>query len=445
MAANARPFGELFAAGTRNGLTRPKAVRGAGVKMVNMGELFAHPRLRNASMDRVSLSEAEADRFLLEPGDLLFARQSLVLEGAGKCSIFLEDDELVTFESHITRVRLDPQKADPRFYFYYLQSHHGRAAIKSIVEQGAGASGIRGSDLEKLRVLWRPVSEQRAIADSLGALDDKIEQNRQTARALERLARAIFRAWFVDFEPVKAKAVGATAFPSMPQAVFDALPTRFVKSEFGVMPEGWQRSTIGESANHVAMGPFGSDIKTDNFVAEGVPVIRGGNLTDGFVDEGFAYLTEAKADQLANANAFPGDLVITHRGTLGQVGLIPSKSRHRRYVVSQSQMLIRPNAELLPRHFLYLFLTSPAGQHELLANRSQTGVPAISRPTTSVKAIRVVVPAHSILLRHFESIATTLFDGLAVIGNESRKLAQMRDYLLPKLMSGQIRAETADD
>ena len=107
MVGELRPFGELFAEGTRNGLTRPKAVRGAGVKMVNMGELFAHSRIKNAAMDRVPLNDAEAEKFLLHPGDLLFARQSLVLEGAGKCSIFLGDDEPVTFESHVTRVRLD--------------------------------------------------------------------------------------------------------------------------------------------------------------------------------------------------------------------------------------------------------------------------------------------------------------------------------------------------
>ena len=90
-------------------------------------------------------------------------------------------------------------------------------------------------------------AEQRAIAGVLGALDDKIEQNRRTAQALERLARAIFRAWFVDFEPVKAKAAGATAFPSMPQPVFDALPNRFVDSDNrpragGVEGEGARRS-----------------------------------------------------------------------------------------------------------------------------------------------------------------------------------------------------------
>ena len=78
---NTRPFGKLFAVSTRNGLTRPKAMRGSGVKMVNMGELFAHPRLCNVPMDRVPLSQSEAERLLLEDGDLLFARQSLVLEG----------------------------------------------------------------------------------------------------------------------------------------------------------------------------------------------------------------------------------------------------------------------------------------------------------------------------------------------------------------------------
>ena len=229
MAGDGRPFGELFAEPTRNGLTRPKAVRGDGVKMVNMGELFAHPRLRNVQMDRVPLSTSESERFLLRQGDLLFARQSLVLEGAGKCSIFLGDDEPVTFESHVTRVRLDPKTADPAFYFYYLQSHHGRAAIRSIVEQGAGASGIRGSDLESLDVLWRPLPEQRAIAHILGTLDDKIELNRRMSETLEAMARALFKSWFVDFDPVRAKlnppsppgrgAGGEGAKPPLPAAL----------------------------------------------------------------------------------------------------------------------------------------------------------------------------------------------------------------------------------
>src|SRR5262249_12619196 len=149
----------------------------------------------------------------------------------------------------------------------------------------------------------------------------------------------------------------------------------------GEIPKGWKVKCIGDIVQRVAMGPFGSSIKTDNFVSEGVPVIRGGNLTHGLIDGDFVFLLDSKADELRNANAFAGDVVITHRGTLGQVGLIPAKPPYPRYVVSQSQMLVRPDPIRLPSHFLYQYLTSPIGQHSLLANTSQTGVPAIAQPT----------------------------------------------------------------
>ena len=249
MASEIRPFGDLFAEPTRNGLTRPKAVRGSGVKMANMGELFAHSRLCNVPMERVPLSQSEAERFLLEDGDLLFARQSLVLKGAGKCSLFLRDDEPVTFESHVTRVRLDPQKAHPGYYFYYLQSHHGQSAIRSIVEQGAGASGIRGSDLATLEVQWQPLATQRAIAHVLGTLDDKIELNRRMNETLEEIARALFKSWFVTFEPVRAKMEGrwlpGESLPGLPAEHHDLFPDRLTDSELGEIPEGWEVKALG--------------------------------------------------------------------------------------------------------------------------------------------------------------------------------------------------------
>jgi type I restriction enzyme S subunit len=444
MPSNKRPFGELFAEPTRNGLTRPKAVRGAGTKMVNMGELFAFPRLRNAPMDRVPLTDEEAEKSLLQDGDLLFARQSLVLEGAGKCSIFLGDDEPVTFESHVTRVRLDTRAADPQFYFYYFQSPHGRAAIRSIVEQGAGAAGIRGSDLKTLEVEWRDVEEQSGVAEILGTLDDKIELNRRMNETLEAIARAIFKSWFVDFDPVRAKASGEP-----PESICRRLgltldllalfPDRLVDSELGDIPEGWCVTTLGELCERVSMGPFGSDIKTSNFVSEGVPIIRGGNLTSGFIGGKFVFLTESKADELRNANAGAGDIVITHRGTLGQVGLIPENSRYPRYVVSQSQMVLTVKTERTTSRFIYEFLRSPIGQQALLANTSQVGVPAIARPTTSVKAIILVAPPLK-LLHAFESVVGSLFARVDAATRESTTLAILRDTLLPKLLSGELKS-----
>jgi type I restriction enzyme S subunit len=154
----------------------------------------------------------------------------------------------------------------------------------------------------------------------------------------------------------------------------------------------WVEVSIESIASSIAMGPFGSDIKTENFVPAGVPVIRGNNLTSGrFRAEDFAFLTEEKADELANANAYPGDIVFTHRGTLGQVGLVPARP-FKRYVVSQSQMKLTCSPDKAHPLFIYYFFRSPVGQHALLMNTSQTGVPAISRPVTSLKAIRLALP-----------------------------------------------------
>jgi type I restriction enzyme S subunit len=178
-------FENLFSAPLRNGLTRPKAVRGQGIPMINMGEIFSHGRIGDIPMDRVQLGEKEAN-FLLEPGDLLFARQSLVFSGAGKCSIFVGASEPVTFESHLIRARLNIEAADPRFYYYFFGSPTGRFLIETIVEQVA-AAGIRGSDLKRLHVPVPPLREQQGVADLLGALDDKIELNRRIAELVEVL------------------------------------------------------------------------------------------------------------------------------------------------------------------------------------------------------------------------------------------------------------------
>jgi type I restriction enzyme S subunit len=191
------------------------------------------------------------------------------------------------------------------------------------------------------------------------------------------------------------------------------------------------------------MGPFGSRITRDNFVSSGVPVIRGNNLTDGFSEGGFVYLTPEKADDLRSANAFPGDIVFTHRGTLGQVGLIPQKPAHPRYVVSQSQMLLSVDPIHVSPHLVYQYFRSETGQTQLLANTNTTGVPAIARPTTSLKAISIVVPTPKVSTA-FERIASALSDKQVSNERESVLLSALRDALLPKLLSGELRIRDAE-
>lgn len=334
-----------------------------------------------------------------------------------------------------------PKSIDPSFvYWIFLSKSFNRELCASAT--GTKIVHTAPTRIEAYTLDLPPLSEQQAIACLLGTLNDKIELNRRRNRTLEAMARAIFQSWFVDFDPVRAKAAGQ--FPvGLSEEIAPLFPDSFEDSAHGPIPKGWRVATLGESVAKVAMGPFGSSIKTDNFVPEGVPVIRGNNLTDGFVEEGFVFLLDSKADELKNANAFPGDVVITHRGTLGQIGLIPKKSRYPRYVVSQSQMLVRVHPERLTPHYLYLFLTSVTGQHALLANTSQTGVPAIAQPTTSLKAISLICPS-TLLLSKFESIAGSIFAALIHHQQQSRTLTALRDTLLPKLISGELRVPDAE-
>jgi len=214
-------FGDILVNGTRNGVYKSKEFHGFGVKIVNMGELFAYPRLFDVPMKRVALAPGELEKSSLEPGDLLFARRSLVAEGAGRCSVVMEIAEPTTFESSIIRARPDRTRANSLFLYYFFSSQQGRYLLGTILRQVA-VSGITGSDLVRLSFPLPPLSVQNAIARILGTLDDKIELNRRTSGTLEAMARAVFKSWFVDFDPVRAKAEGRN--PGLPKPLADLFP-----------------------------------------------------------------------------------------------------------------------------------------------------------------------------------------------------------------------------
>ena len=169
---------------------------------------------------------------------------------------------------------------------------------------------------------------------------------------------------------------------------------------------GYETYRIADLIDEIAMGPFGSNIKVSCFVDSGVPVLNGSNL-EGFSlsEKTFRYVTREKADSLNKANAHRGDIVITHRGTLGQIVFIPQDSKYDRYVISQSQFRVRCNDKVLPEYLVYYFHT-PIGQHKLLSNASQVGVPALARPSSTFQQIEVVLPELSIQKRVVEIIST---------------------------------------
>lgn len=166
-------FENLYLIPSKNGLTKPTAIRGSGYKMINMGELFKYNKIGNIPMSLVPLTENEKKVNDIKVGDLLFARQSLVVSGAGKCSIVTDVPEYTTFESHIIRVRLNKEIVNPMFYYYYLQSEN--SPVKAIINY-QNQAGIKGSDLSQVMVIKPSLDEQNQIVANIEDEEKAIEE-----------------------------------------------------------------------------------------------------------------------------------------------------------------------------------------------------------------------------------------------------------------------------
>ena len=170
------------------------------------------------------------------------------------------------------------------------------------------------------------------------------------------------------------------------------------------------------------MGPFGSNIKTDCFVSSGVPVLNGNNIsTFLLVENEFRYVEPQKALELRNSIAHSGDIVITHRGTLGQAALIPDRTKYKEYVISQSQFLLTCDRDTLIPEYLLFYFHTPYGKRALLANDNTTGVPSIAKPTTYIKSLRVPIPPMK-YQKKWRELANT---GLMYISNNNSEIEMM--------------------
>src|SRR5690606_31114628 len=219
----------------------------------------------------------------LEPGDLLFARRSYVLEGSGKCSLVRQLSEPTTFESSVIRARPDTSKVVPRFLFYFFKSPQGRARVASIATRSA-VSGLRGSDLAQLPVPVPDLAIQERIASVLAAYDELIENNLRRIQILEEMAKAVYREWFVNFR-----------FPGHEHV-------DLVDSPLGPIPEGWEVGALGERYR-VSLG--GTPPRARKELWEGdIPWINSGSVNLARVIEGDEYIT-AEAVSTSNTKLWP--------------------------------------------------------------------------------------------------------------------------------------------
>lgn len=456
-------FGSLFLEPLRNGVTKPKRVRGSGYKMVNMGEIFSLSFIQNQTMDRVPLTDKEKAATLLQNNDLLFARQSLVRDGAGKCSIFLNDNEPVCFESHIIRVRLNQEVCYPMFYYYFFSSRLGKNTMDKIIEQGAGSAGIRGSDLAKLEVPYIEYSKQKEIADSLYSFDQKIQLNTQINQTLEQIAQALFKSWFVDFEPVRAKVQALSDGLSLEQAELAAMqaisgktpeeltalsqtqpdryaelaetakafPCEMVEVDGVEVPKGWKQTTLSE----ICEMQNGYAFKSSDWMEQGIPVIKIGSVKSMIVEvEGNGFVSEDYSKLKPDFLLTSGDILVGLTGYVGEVGRIPT---------GKIAMLNQRVAKFLPKEidknhcfYNYIYCLARQSQFKEFAEINAKGSAQANISTKELLKFPII-KANDELHILFENKIKATLERILINSLNSENLAITRDLLLSKLLNGE--------
>ena len=420
------PFASLLSEKVRNGVYKPKKFHGRGAKIVNMGELFAHPRLADVPMRRVELTESEERRFSVQRDDLLFARRSLVAEGAGKCCVVLEAPEPTAFESSIIRARPDPTRANSLFLYYYFNSPSGLHGLDSIRRQVAVA-GITGTDLANLHLPVPPVKQQRAIAHILGTLDDKIELNRRMNDTLEAMARALFKSWFVDFEPVRAKMAGHDT--GLPQSIANLFPARLAKEESRDVPVGWPTCTLDEIAfarrHNVAPADCGDE--TPYIGLEHMP-----RRSIALGSWGSARGLKSAKSRFEKSDVLFGKL----RPYFHKVGVAPVGG-----VCSTDIVVVVPKSPEWSA-----FLTAMVSSDHFVAYTDQTST-GTKMPRTSWKTMAqypLCLPPPDQLAIAYAKVVQPVLDKVVANIHANRTLASLRNTLLPKIVSGEIRVPQAE-
>jgi type I restriction enzyme S subunit len=319
-------------------------------------------------------------------------------------------------------------EVDSRF-LYYVFTRLGHEL------EFAGAGGSVYTNVSKNRfsgievVLPADLNEQRAIAHILCTLDDKIELNRRMSETLEAMVRALFKSWFVDFEPVRAKMEGrwqrGQSLPGLPAHLYDLFPDRLVDSELGEIPEGWE---VDQISNHfrVTMGqsPPGS---TYNEKGDGLPFYQ------GRVDFGFRFPTRRVFCTAPTRLADAGDTLVTVRAPVGD-----SNMALERCCIGRGVAAVRHTSGAVS--YTYYFVRSLKSVFESFEAEG-TVFGAITKD--AFLSIKCVVPPTE-LVQRFEQLCRPIDEKIERAERESRTLAALRDALLPKLISGELRVKDAE-
>lgn len=392
------------------------------------------------AIDRIEAREYTGSGMRFQNGDTLIARITPCLEN-GKTAFVsgLRNGEVAHGSTEYIILSGVPGKSDSLFGYYLSRSPVFRSYAIGHMEGTSGRQRVPASAVENFSLLLPPIEEQRAIAHILGTLDDKIELNRKQNETLEAMARALFKAWFVDFEPVRAKMEGrwqrGQSLPGLPAHLYDLFPDRLVESELGEIPEGWRIFPFGDVALQ-EKGTVNPSASPQNiFTHYSLPAFDMGKIP----------IIEPGESIKSNKTPVPDGAVLVsklnpHIPRVWQVGKAGANA-----VCSTEFIVWIPK---IPANSAFLYNLASSGEFNSAMRQLVTGT-SNSHQRVKPEQLRniCVFAANKNVIRNLSEILMLLMEQILQNRQQSSILAQLRNTLLPKLISGKLRvnAESIKD
>ena len=400
-----------------------------GIQLCNYMDVYNNTFIHRAMefMDATATEKEIANCSLFE-GDVVITKDSEKHDDIGVPALVRENISDLVCGYHLAILRPSSSELDGTFLFYALSTGEVQRQFHSYAN-GITRFGLRKADIGLVEIPFPPLDEQRAIAHILGTLDDKIELNRRMNQTLEEMARAIYKDWFVDFGPTRAKLEGRE--PYLPPELWDLFPECLVESELGEIPEGWKVGVLDDVIEILSGGTPKTSIPEywDGTIPWYTPK-DAPSLNDIFAITTERHITPAGVNNSSTKILPAGTTVISARGTVGRLAClgIPMAMNQTCYGIQGSSGY--------PNYFTYWNIRSAV--NALQARTHGTIFDTITRDTFKI-AESLLVSTN--MAKAFESTVAPLMERLLMRLNESFVLSAERNALLPKLLSGELKVK----
>lgn len=373
-------------------------------------EHLGENRVVHTNLPRVSEEDKQRlSKYTLQEGDIIFSRVGSV----DRRALVQRSEDGWLFSGRCLRVRPNPHLLDSRWLSYFF----GLPAFKNYIRGiavGATMPSINTKILSDVPIYFPDLEIQHQAANVLTYIDDRITLLRETNATLEAIAQALFKSWFVDFDPVRAKLEGR-APEGMDEVTAELFPDSFEESELGLVPKGWRVGLLGEEVKIA----YGKNLPTSKLLESGYPVF-GGNGQIGFFDK---YLYETRQVLVACRGAASGKF---------------NQSMPRAFVTNNSLVLESSDSTALP----FGYLKGCISNADLIPFVTGSAQPQVT--IDNLKNFRLLVPTAS-TMGVFDSFSSPIEKRIEENNEQAQTLAALRDTLLPRLISGQLRLPLNDD